>query len=175
MIRSAPFLILVLTGACSWPGARRPEAVVGSVGSSPFGRDTARSRVTTTTIARGPHSGFVDPMRLVVRDSASWERVWAQANAHLVELPQGPSVDFAQRIVVVAALGRRLSTSYDNAIDSVVRDRRFVRIYVRSVDPGPGCMAGMAELRPFHAVSMPLPSRSVVFEELVVNRAPCVP
>jgi hypothetical protein len=88
---------------------------------------------------------YTDSARLVVRDMASWQQVWAQATSTQASPPPLPQVDFAEEMVLLAAAGP-MHPGDQIFIDSAgVRAGVFVAI-VRTV----------TACRPFPAAAYPL-------------------
>jgi protease stability complex PrcB-like protein len=99
-------------------------------------------------ILHAAYSGFGEPDRFVVRDSAQWAGVWATAFARQTPVPPLPSVDFATEMVVVAALGARPSGGYDIAIEGVAPEVGGAAVRVVTTAPGDNCYTTAAITEP---------------------------
>ena len=85
------------------------------------------------------------------------------------ELPPLPEIDFSREMVVVAAMGRRPSTSYAIIIDSAYERNDYrLEVVVRSVENRKGCMAMAMMTAPIDIVRLPKTERSVIFREIEV-------
>jgi len=119
------------------------------------------------------YSGLQDPLRLVVSDQATLDKVWEQAFGSLpagvprlqAPVPPKPVVDFTRECVVVAALGGRGSGGYSVAVTGAVETNREVVIDVRSTSPGPGCAVTLGLTQPMDIVKLPRSTRTVRFAE----------
>ena len=85
------------------------------------------------------YSGFGEPARLVVGDSAEWAARWATAFARQTSIPALPTVNFARDMVLVAALGARPSGGYDIAIEGVAPEEAGAVVLVTSTVPSDEC------------------------------------
>ena len=129
-------------------------------------------RLPVTEILRTEPTGVTDQVRLVVRDSTHWAHVWKRLNTNFFPSPATPRVDFSEHVVVVAALGSRPTTGYAVTIDSVVKEWRVTRVYVRSTTPGSNCVVGIAFTSPVHVVRIPRTS-PIVFSEVEERPLEC--
>jgi hypothetical protein len=87
--------------------------------------------------------------RKVVRDSADWSETWRFIRGNAIE--KLPAVDFAKNVVVIAALGSRVSTGYDITVDSAAVTRSAQLIFVR-VTSNDSCPGGAMETQPLDVV-----------------------
>jgi PrcB C-terminal len=94
------------------------------------------------------YSGFGEPARLVVRDSAQWAGLWATAFARQTTAPPLPAVDFDSDMIVVAALGARPSGGYDIAIEGVAPGKGGAVALVTTTVPGKACYTTAAITEP---------------------------
>ena len=84
-------------------------------------------------------SGFDERMRTVVRDSATWGRLWTQTmGSHSPKAPL-PATNFARELLILAAMGTRSSGGYTITIDSVFTAADTVHVIVREWSPGRTC------------------------------------
>jgi hypothetical protein len=129
----------------------------------------------------GPRTSFTtgggiwDQLRMVVRDRDAWLDVWKRiyspgpGHGPYPELPPLPEIDFSREMVVVAAMGRRPSTSYAIIIDGAYERNDYrLEVVVRSVENRRGCMAMTMMTAPIDIVRLPKTERSVIFREIEV-------
>jgi hypothetical protein len=164
MIRrsGAAIPLLLLLGGCSGgaptPGAETPAPVV--------------TRIDSTAVVLDRGQGLGDPTRAVIRDSTGWAAFWTQAHALVEPAPSGPPVvNFADSMLLVAALGTRSTGGYGVGIDSVARGATL-RVFVTELHPAPGCMTTMAITWPVQVVRVARFEGSVDFVEQRRER-PC--
>jgi hypothetical protein len=83
-------------------------------------------------------------------------------------LPPLPEIDFSREIVIVVALGVRPSGGYGIIVDGAYERDKQLKIVVRSISPGKGCIVTAALTQPVDIVRLPKTVRSVVFREAEV-------
>ena len=79
--------------------------------------------------------------------------------------PEAPEIDFANEMVVVAAMGTRPSGGYAIRIDRVARRGNTVWVEVTSSAPGSGCMTTASLTAPVDLVVTQRMTGKVVFVE----------
>jgi hypothetical protein len=135
----------------------------------PATRTSQERRVPARRVAEGNapltlNSGLTDSLRLVLRSQTEltevWGRIWQGAPAIAA-----PSVNFERDMVVVAALGQRMSGGYGIFIDSVYTLPDAVEIVIRKTRPGNGCMSAGVLTAPVDAALIPLTSLPLRFRE----------
>jgi hypothetical protein len=110
-------------------------------------------------------SGFDSPARLVVRDAATWQAVWAQTFKG-GSVPTIPVVDFSREMLVVVALGSHSSGGYGILIDGASEvSSGDVSVAVRSILPGARCAVTAAFTQPVDIARMPRRESAVSFVE----------
>jgi hypothetical protein len=145
------------SGGAPTPGAEAPEPVV--------------TRIDSTAVLLASAQGLGDPTRAVIRDSTAWAVFWTQAHTLVEPTPPIPPVNFADSMLLVAALGTRSSGGHTVTVDSVARGATL-RAFVTTVTPGPDCMATLAITWPVQVVRVPRFEGSVEFVEAEQVR-PC--
>ncbi len=116
-----------------------------------------------TTVAAATVAGSAGPqVQRVVRDSASWTRLWSDLWAG--RPPAEPAVDFSRDMVVVVTASEICFGGV--TIEEIELSRGVLE--VRYADAAPSlCLCIQPELT-FHAVSLPHAPGSAVFERRVV-------
>ena len=117
-------LILLITGGCSVAAQAGP-------------RDD-----TIAILSRPDNAAALGSMRLVVKDSAAYQRVWSLAWSRNVTPPNAPQVDFSRYDVVVIAAGGQSITGGRIEITKFEDDAAGRTYYVALTVPGPGCLGG---------------------------------
>ncbi len=111
-MRFPPFaiatLLVVSFSGCSSPAAPGPAGPV------------AIKRFGPTGHALTAFSGYSQPQRFVVRDSASMAMVWETIYQHVSPRPDMPLVDFTRNMILVVALGASPTTGWDILLDSAL-------------------------------------------------------
>ena len=108
------------------------------------------------------HSAESVPARRVIRDASEWAQLLPQIAGP--EEP-APAIDFAQNMVVVAAMGEQRSGGHSIVIDGVFTDEAEIYIEVNEVSPGPECVVSAEITSPVTAVAVPRRSGGVVWVE----------
>ncbi len=140
--------------ACDAPGG--PSAPI-----QPLAITRLRSERFSLTYA----SGLSTQQRLVVGDSGTWQQVWASIWRRLSPEPPLPQVDFGSEIVVVAAMGERLTGGFTILIDSASETTVGMSIRIRSISPGAGCATTQALTQPVDVARVPRRGGAVAFDE----------
>jgi hypothetical protein len=111
------------------------------------------------------YSGLNTPARLVVRDAAAWQSLWAQIYQRRFPVPPVPAIDFSREMLVVVALGSRSSGGYGILIDGASGEGANVTIAVRSISPAPTCGVTGALTQPVDIARLPRKDGEVRFLE----------
>ena len=96
--------------------------------------------------------GYNTRQRLVVRTEEEWQDVWAGLYPNDLSRPPRPSVDFAEEMVIVAAMGTQASNGYAIHIDGVRDLNGDIWVFVREVSPSLTCDRTPIATRPAAAV-----------------------
>ena len=92
----------------------------------------------------------------VIRDHETWAGLWESAFKYLESgKPPLRTVDFAARMVLVAAAGAQPSSGYDVAITEVRRSGDVLVADVQVTMPGSSCRVLTQETAPLDAVIVP--------------------
>jgi hypothetical protein len=108
---------------------------------------------------------------LVVRDPAAWAEMWAAIWKRHSPLPELPQVDFAREMLVVVALGERLTGGYGILVDSAVATPDRLEIWIRAISPGPSCGVTLALTQPVDIARLPRSDGVVRFHDRTEERA----
>jgi hypothetical protein len=133
--------------------------------------DGSQQRLEMRAILPGPvhHSGLGEASRKVVRTESQWQALWPQI-VRSQPTPPAPAVDFAQEMVVVAAMGGRATGGYVITVDSATAASDAIHVYVTERSPGLGCLTTQAFTAPLDAVALPDDGRAVRFHETTTVR-----
>ena len=112
---------------------------------------------------------FRDSVRLVVQDSATWKRVWAQATSTQPSPPPRPEVDFPSEILLVVAAGR-MAPGDQIHVDSVGVKGDFFFVVVRTTVE---CRPLVADVYPLEIVRVRRTGKAVAFAERRDKGANC--
>jgi hypothetical protein len=141
-------------------------AACGSpTGSSSPGEALGITRLRVEPFSLTYASGLRERQRLVVRDASAWQQAWSSIWRGTSPEPPIPQVDFGREIVVVAAMGERLTGGFTILIDSALEGTSGVSIRIRSISPGSGCGTTQALTQPVDIARVPRRDGSVTFDE----------
>jgi hypothetical protein len=156
-MRRSHFLLLV--------GAALGAACSASIAPDVLGRAVPLVRLRPEPYSLTYYSGLDHPERTVVRDEIAWREVWAAIwRGHSPEPPL-PQVDFAQEMLVVVALGERLTGGFGIFADSAFTDNEQFVIQVRTIAPGPRCFTTQALTQPVDVARVPRTELAIRFRE----------
>jgi hypothetical protein len=110
-------------------------------------------------------SGLTTRQRLVIRDAATWANVWQQIAGTRQPAPVVPVVDFANDLVIVAAMGTKSTGGYSIEVDDVHTIGGDASISVTEQSPGSGCAVTQAFTAPVAVVVVPRFSGQATFVE----------
>ncbi len=114
-------------------------------------------------LAKGAFSGIQDPKQEVIKDKATWQRIWAQ---HAKAGEKIPEVDFTKQMVVLVTMGRKRTGGYAIEIVSVKPAGDRLRVSVQRTSPPPDAMTIQALTAPFHMVAVPKSDLKPEFAEV---------
>jgi protease stability complex PrcB-like protein len=116
----------VVAAACSNPTAPGSPAAVVIQRFGPSGRSLAA------------FSGYDQPERFVIRDSATMAMVWETIYRGVSPRPDMPLVDFTRNMVLVVALGARPTSGYNIVLDSATLAADGLTVYTQISSPAGG-------------------------------------
>ncbi len=97
-----------------------------------------------------------ESQRRVVRESAEFAALWEEMHAHRSTIPERPSVDFEEKVLVFASLGQRSTGGYRVEVTGARYDEAeaTVEVAIRETRPGPTCAVTQALTHPFVLASV---------------------
>jgi hypothetical protein len=108
-------------------------------------------------------SGYPEPQRFVVRDSATMAMVWQTIYKTVSPRPDMPLVDFNKNMVLVAALGTRSTAGHDIVLESAEFGAEGLIVYTRISAPPPGLAVAQVITQPVDVGVVPLSTGPVRF------------
>ncbi len=157
-----------------WSSHRLTAIVVGFVGAilaltacgSPTSPSTplplTRFRAEPTSFLSG--SGFDQPRTLVIHDRDTWVRTWADIYRRADPPPPMPAVDFANEMVVLAALGPKPSSGFEVLFTGASEAGDVVTVELDSRTPGPSCVTLTVITSPVDIARIPRRNGAVTFK-----------
>ena len=121
------------------------------------------------SLVKGGFSGIREAKQEVIKDSAAWERLWAQHNANTPRSAPLPDVNFSKEMVIVATMGTKRTGGYSVEILRAERKGKKLRIEVQQTSPPPGSITIQALTAPFHFVAVPRQDLEPEFVESILK------
>jgi protease stability complex PrcB-like protein len=103
-------------------------------GAGPSAGSDAEQRVAP--VISETQSGLDESRREVIRDAASWSRLWSQIHAGRIPVPPLPAVDFGREMLIAVASGTRPTAGFSIQVTGVTTrgDRLEVAVLERCPD-----------------------------------------
>jgi hypothetical protein len=117
------------------------------------------------TIAAEAHSGVHERRREVIRDEASWLRLWSEIHAGATPLPPPPAVDFTRHMLIAVALGTRTSGGFGVKVQRVTSRGETLEVDVALSCPAPGAAVSLSLTQPVEVVRAPRLAQTPIFRE----------
>jgi hypothetical protein len=117
------------------------------------------------TILAAAHSGVTERRREVIRDEASWARLWAEIHAGFTPAPPLPSVDFGQHMLIAVALGTRPSGGFGVKVRGVTSRGERLEVAVLESCPAAGAMVTQSLTQPVEVVQAPRLAQTPSFRD----------
>ncbi len=117
------------------------------------------------TVAAETHSGVHERRREVVRDEASWVRLWSEIRADSTPVPPPPAVDFTQHMLILVALGTRTSGGFGVQVQTVTSRGDTLEVAVLESCPAPGSRVTLALTEPLEVVRVARLAQTPIFRE----------
>lgn len=111
------------------------------------------------------NSGINQKKRFVIKSEEEWATVWASISKNRDPKRPAPRVDFARNMVVVAAMGQRLTGGFSVEIGNVQLSDDSLSVEVRETSPGPACTTSGVITFPIAAELVPRTEAEVTFIE----------
>lgn len=122
------FIVIALTVACGFAWSPAEAQTRGS---------TSRAERMGSVLST-EHAHFHGPARELVRDSATFHRLWREMGSSA----RAPQIDFQGSVVILVALGTRPTTGYEVHIRQLRSTGTELHVFVDLIEPGPECPVG---------------------------------
>jgi hypothetical protein len=123
------------------------------------------------SLAKGAFSGITDARQQVIKDAASWEKLWKQNAVSLEPAAKVPAVDFTKEMVIAVTMGTKRTGGYAIEIVRVEAADAALKIFVRRTSPPPGALTVQALSAPYHFVAVPKSDLKPEFAEVKPDAA----
>jgi len=122
-----------------------------------------------TNIEQGTNSAITltnDAQVFKITAQSEWDDFWSQHKADITPIPQQPSVDFAQYMVIAVIDNIHSSGGYFIEITQIKERLNRLAVFATRTEPGNGCVTAAVLTSPFHIVSL---QRSDLVPELFIS------
>ena len=117
------------------------------------------------TILAEAHSGIPERRREVIRDEASWARLWAEIHEGFASAPPLPAEDFTRHMLIAVALGQRPSGGFGIKVRSVASRGERLEVSVAESCPAAGAMVTLSLTQPVEVVRVAKLAQTPSFQE----------
>ena len=142
-----------------------PPASDSTGGETPASQIASVQFEVVDELGTGMLSGIRERRRSVIRAQDEWEALWDELTGAVMPRPDPPTIDFSERMVVVAAMGEQPTGGYGVVIDSVMEEATQLTVHVAEESPGSSCTLIQIITAPAVAISLPRSDKLVDFAE----------
>ncbi len=147
---------------------RTAESRRSSNGSVPQTISTAKSlsipeETLLTREWRGDSSGISEYREVVIKDEASWGKLWAEHQSNRGTPPPAPTVNFKKFMIVGIFLGDRGSSGYNVQMMGIEEVGKDLLVSYKETQPASGGMQLTVMTQPYHLKAIPRTNRPVRF------------
>jgi hypothetical protein len=118
--------------------------------AGPSSGSDAEQRIQT--VVSDTHSGLAAARREVIRDAASWSRLWAEIHAGRTPAPERPAVDFEREMLIAVATGTRPSGGFSIQVTGVTTRGDTLEVAVLERCPESDAIVTLALTQPVEVV-----------------------
>ena len=112
---------------------------------------------------QGDSSGITEYREVIIKDSASWKKLWAEHQSNMGNPPPAPAVDFNKYMIVGIFLGDRGSSGYSARITDMKEAGKELVVSYRETRPSSSGMQLAVMTQPYHLKAIPRTNRPVRF------------
>jgi protease stability complex PrcB-like protein len=152
--RQAAIASLVLA-ACAFAAA--------CAGAGPSAGSDAQPIIQT--VISETHSGLAEARRAVIRDAASWARLWSEIHAGRIPAPALPAVDFEREMLIAVASGTRPTGGFSIQVTGVTTRGDRLEIAVLERCPDADAIVTMALTQPVAVVRVAKLTQTPTFQD----------
>jgi len=127
------------------------------------------AEVAFTILSEGSNGGFDKDTLILIRSNDEMKENWKKLFSNFVELPDMPTVNFSNQMVVMLNMGEKNNGGYNINVTSVVEKEQQLAVYADYITPGSNCMVAEVISYPFTVIAIPKKDKLVA-----VNKKPIV-
>ncbi|MBV8852967.1 MAG: protease complex subunit PrcB family protein [Sinobacteraceae bacterium] len=145
----------------------------GEPAISPIEHQTFRPNLYFSSYHDGPDTALFT----AIRSEGEWKALWSQLEPRMARDrdqrgPHSlPPIDFTRKILLVAALGMKMTGGYTVSIDSVVEEPAGIRVNAVGGYPGKKCVLLQAVTHPIALALIPRTSKRITFNTTEVEHS----
>jgi hypothetical protein len=113
----------------------------------------------------------LEEQNLAIKSEQQFKDFWASLHSNKKPLPDTPSIDFNNQMVLVSVMATKPSGGYGVAITKVGLLNDQIGVRVQNVKPGKNCITTAALTNPYHIVAISKSDKPIKFfeEKLTVD------
>jgi len=131
--------------------------------AGPSGGSDAEQRIET--VVSDVHSGLDKARREVIRDAASWARLWGEIHGGRTPAPELPPVDFEREMLIAVATGTRPTGGFSIKVQSVTTRGDRLEVAVVERCPESDAMVTMSLTQPVEVVRVAKLAQAPTFRD----------
>jgi len=112
------------------------------------------TEVSFETIDPGGGYNYAERTNFAIRDTVTWENLWADLYSGHFPVPEVPTVDFTTEMLIAVFQGERGSSGYLTNITKIMMTMTYYSVYVDEIHPGENCITLTVMTYPYHIVKI---------------------
>lgn len=123
-----------------------------------------KNNLSFDTLVSGDSQGQMSASQSVIRDSATWNKIWNDMHSHISPRPPLLEVNFSKDMVIYIQMGVQTSGGHSTKIQNIALGADQIIVLYSETSPGPNCMVAQALSNPYHIVRLERSDKPVSFE-----------
>jgi hypothetical protein len=141
-----------------------PASLLSACSGSPTSPDAESLSVTPVAYRDAAHEVFLSETMEIVRDPSTWQGLWSRMTSNELPAPILPAVDFANNMLVVAAVGTQVTGGYGVSVTAASYQSYVITVQVTVWSAGPGCNYTQAITSPVAIAMLPARTGAATFQ-----------
>lgn len=112
------------------------------------------TEISFETIDPGGGYNYAERANFAIRDTATWENLWADLYSGHHPVPEVLSIDFTTELLIAVFQGERSSSGYLTIITKITMTITHYTVYVDEIHPGEDCITLTVMTYPYHIVKI---------------------
>lgn len=129
----------------------------------------AGTGITFETVAKDTFSGVTAPQNVVIKDQATWDKLWAQHTAGRTPVPAQPKVDFTRKMLIGVFAGEYASGCRSMVIGRVAAGATKLEVEIDERDVTPVAICVPVVVQPMQVVAVDRVDADVAFNKVAAT------